>query len=390
MVRLRIDGQNAMSKSILALVEPKVLRWTRENSGVDFDAIEKRIGADEATVRGWEAGNGNPTMAQLRKLADLYKFAIAVFYLPEPPDDSTKMKDFRRLPKEQSADFSAKLRHLIRQTRYRQEWLRDYRADNDYPEIKFVGSASERSNSADLGKAIRSSLGVTIAEQRGWTSRDAAFSAWLKRVEGIGVCVFQSSDVDIKEMRGFALPDSIAPVIMVNSKDGRAARIFTLLHEVAHIALGESGISNMVPAVNGRDQRIETLCNGAAAEALVPSSGFKVMVEKSPSIESDGTILEFSTYYRVSEEVIVRKMYDLGFVTREFYEAKRAEYANRARPKPEGEIKVGRARIVAKNNGRLFSKTAVSAFHSGEISGSELSDLLSMKVDHLPQLEAEL
>jgi Zn-dependent peptidase ImmA (M78 family) len=378
-----------MAKSIPALVEPKLLRWTRENSGIAFDTIEARIGVDESTVKKWEAGHGNPTMAQLRKLGELYKFPIAVFYLSEPPEDSTRMEDFRRLPSKQSSTFSPQLRLLIRQTRYRQDWLRDFRLDSDFHEIKFVGSQSEHANSTELGKSIRATLGISIDEQRSWISRDAAFGAWLQRVEAIGICVFQPSEIEVEEMRGFALPDPIAPVVVINSNDFRSSRIFTLLHEVAHVALGQPGISNMVFR-GGKEQQIEVLCNAAAAEALVPSGDFKSMVKKSREIQSDATIQLLATHYRVSEEVIVRRMYDLDFVSRSFYESKRAEYASRKPPKQKGPVKIPRARIVMRNNGRAFSITAVSAFHSGNISGGELSDLLNMKVDHLQQLEAEI
>jgi Zn-dependent peptidase ImmA (M78 family) len=379
-----------MTKSIPALAEPQMLRWTRENSGVDFEAIARRIGADEATVKDWEAGKGHPTMSQLRKLGELYKFAIAVFYLPEPPEDATKMKDCRRLPKGRRSEFSPKLRYLIRHTRYRQDWLREYRQANDFPEIKFVGSQSDSASASELGKSIRTTLGVSIDDQRNWINKDYASRAWLQRVESLGICVFQSSGVSVNEMRGFALPDPIAPVVMINSKDSRAARIFTLLHEVAHVALGRSGISNMVPGQNGEDQRVEVLCNAAAAEALVPADDFRLQARSKDDIRSDEAIKELSAYYRVSEEVVVGKLFDLKFVTREFYELKRAEYANR-RPAKSKQKNIPRwGQVVVKNNGRAFSATAISAFNAGEIGGSELSDLLEMKVDHLRQVEAEL
>ncbi len=379
-----------MPKSIPALVEPKMLRWTRENAGYDMSAAAQRLGVGETKIREWESGTGHPTMAQLRNLGEFYKFPIAIFYLVDPPEDATKIKDFRRLPKGQRAAFSPKLRYLIRQTRYRQEWLREYREANDYSEIEFVGSQTARVSPGTLGKSIRAILGMSIDEQKSWLNAEYALSGWIRRVERIGICVFQSSGIEVEEMRGFALPDSIAPVVMINGKDSRAARIFTLLHEVAHIALGRAGISNMVPGDNGEDQKIELLCNAAAAEALVPTDDFTVRISEPEDVTTNAAIRELSVYYRVSEEVIVRKMFDLDLVTRKFYEAKRSEYAKRRPQKRNRPTLIPRGQIIARNNGREFSKTAASAFHAGEISGGELSDLLGMKLDHLRQLEAEL
>jgi Zn-dependent peptidase ImmA (M78 family)/transcriptional regulator with XRE-family HTH domain len=381
-----------MSTSIPSLAEPDMLKWFRKCAGYTAAEASKKLGRKEEEVVAWENGEGSPSFAQLRKLADIYKRPVAAFYLTERPRDFSVMHDFRRLPASQDAAFTPELRFLIRNTYQRQSWAMELLKSSGMEALSYVGSVSISESSASVGAKLRAILGVTIDSQKQTQNKDAAFRFWRERCEAIGMLTFLARGIDVAEMRGFAIPNPYAPIVAVNSKDSYAGRTFTLLHEMAHILLGKDGVSdrNVTPNPRTEDQHIEVFCNAVAAEALVPSADFRARMQYFGS-DLSAAIERLSSFYRVSEEVIARRLLDLGFASRDFYELKRQELNNRVvPPREDEEIRIQRHVLVLSNIGRRFGGMAVSAFHDGQLSGSELSSFLEMKLSHLPKLEAEL
>ena len=385
-----------MARSIKALATPALLAWARHSAGLDIAGAAKRISVTEEVLKEWEAGESHPTIAKLRKAAEVYKRPSAVFYLPAPPRDFDALRDFRRLPDDVPADFSPKLRYLIRRVRERQAWAIEARREMNAQRIPFVGIASLDDSVVELASRASQWLGSNVADRGRFPAPEETLRYWSARLEANGVFIFQSSDVDPIEMRGFALPDSLAPAIAVNSKDSRAARVFTLLHEFGHILLASEGISNLdiPPRPRTREQRTEVFCNALAAEILVPAADLRSSLDAFEWRESvDASLLAMSKTYGVSREVIARRMTDLGFTTREFYQTKREEYqkefetrAVRAR----GEFRVPRARMVVRDNGRAFTRLVLTAYGDNSITGRDVSHLLNLKLNHLARLEIEV
>ena len=329
----------------------------------------------------------------------MYKRPLAAFYLEEPPPDSTAIRDLRRLPDRVPRAFSPELRLLIRSARERQRWLREILPEIGHPAVDSVGSATLAADSEGLAQRARALLGIREQEQQRWRDRWQALREWIEAIEDAGVFVFQSGAVEVSEMRGFALPDTLAPLITVNAKDALSGRIFTALHEFVHILLGEEGISNLVlpDHPGGQADRIEAYCNAVAAETLVPGSWLRTAVdEQRIRSDLDGAIQYLCDLFKVSREVIARRLLHLDYIGRQTYEAKRRQYqqeleqAQREREESrttEEAFWLSPARRAIRDNGRAFARAALAAYNQELITPSELSRLLGAKLKHLTKIE---
>ncbi len=273
-----------MPRGIKAIINPDLLRWARETAGYDLAAVAKTVGeaVTEECIRSWESGEDQPTIPQMRKVANKLKRPLAVFYLSEIPKDFDTLRDLRRFPDGKSIAYSPKLRFLLRRVQSQQAWAAEFRREHNAPKVKFVGRANLQSDIPSLARRTRSLLNVKLDEQAHWRNPRIAFRKWVEKCEAVGVFVFQSSGIQPAEMRGCSFPDEYAPAILINPKDPFSARIFTLFHEFAHLLLNENGVSNLNLAKHAHtsEQRIEVFCNGFAAEILVPMSEISKLWEK--------------------------------------------------------------------------------------------------------------
>jgi len=385
-----------MPRSIEAIAKPEMLAWSRKTAGLDIATAARKLGITEERLRSWEEGTAYATIAKLRKAAQVYRRPLAVFYLPHPPKDFTPLRDFRRLPHDVPRPFSPALRFLIRRVRERQEWIIEARRALGRRPLTFVGCVRRPIPATEIAERIRGVLELDTEGRERWRTADEALRYWIDRVEQAGAFVFQSTDVDVVEMRGFALVDALAPAIGVNARDARSARVFTLLHEFAHLVLGEEGISNLdvPPRARSQEQRIEALCNAAAAEVLLPEHRLRdVLRKRHASGQPDELIESLAKAHKVSREVVARRMLDVGHVDRGFYEAKRRQYRlefEEVRRRFSGEYAIPHARLVLRDNGRAFTRSVLEAYGNDTITAPDLSNLLNVKLKHLPRIEAEV
>ena len=374
-----------------------MLAWCRKTSRYSTAVVARKLKVAEAKVVAWEEGSDSPSFPQLTRLASLYKRPTCVFYLPSPPSDFTVMKDFRSL-KGQAVEFSPKLALAIREARERSVWLSDCLKAAGAERIDFIQSATVRHRPENVGRSLRRVLGMTLAEQSACSGKDVAFSLWRRKCEEVGVCVFMISKIETSEMRGFAIVDDYAPVVAVNSRDTASAKIFTLLHEMVHLLIGEEGVSDAVFSSDKHvgDKAVEKFCNAVAAETLVPS---KHLVKSFEEFGNDHFIatVKLAKRYQVSEEVIARRLLELEKVSKPFCRQIRALSIARAQQaiqkkseEPAREWRIPQFTLTKSRVGSRFAKAAVGAFHDGEIDGTELSRLLGMKLDYLRDLESSL
>ena len=264
--------------AVEALVTPELMRWARETRGFSVEVAAAKIGRPPDDVRAWEDGALRPTMPQARKAAEVYRRALAVFYLPEPPRKFQVLQDFRRLPDEHDRSFSPDLMLLIRETQSKQEWLRDYLQDVGAEALPFVGSASTATEPASLAAAIRDTVGLSPDDQRACPTRDDSLQLWTEHIEDLRIFVLRDGKVPSEEARGFVLCDSLAPFIFVNSKDSKAAQVFTLAHELVHLWLNIPGVSNLESRGRWPDPgagSVEAFCNRVAGELVLPDEEFQ-------------------------------------------------------------------------------------------------------------------
>ena len=303
-------------------VKSDLLSWARERSGVTRSALLKRF----PKFREWERGEAQPTLRQLERLAKTTSTPLGYFFLPEPPDERLPIPDFRTVPGTQARRPSPNLLETIQTMQQRQGWMRDFLIEQGEEPLAFVGSVTLQDDPNQVASRIRValSLGENWARlEPTWTD---ALRALREAIETISVLVMVNGIVgnntrrklDVNEFRGFVLVDDYAPLVFVNGADARAAQMFTLAHELAHLWLGRGGVFNfqdLQPANN----EVELFCNRVAAEFLVPAQDLRRQwAEAGPADEPFQFI---ARHFKVSPLVAARRALDLGLIARrEFFE----------------------------------------------------------------------
>lgn len=261
-------------------VNPDILRWARETAGLTLEEAAAKLSIRAAygkppteRLADLEAGDVEPTRPMIVRMAKQYRRPLLTFYVSEPPRRGDRGQDFRTLPADQSAVDEGLLDALIRDLQARQGLIRAVlEEEDDVVQVTFVGSRSMEDGIVAVVNSIRETVSVDLDEFRSKASPAEAFALLRRAVEDAGVYVLLMGDlgsyhtaIDLQTFRGFALADDIAPFIVINDRDSRAAWSFTLLHELAHLFLGQTGVSGQ-----SAELTIERFCNDVASEYLLP------------------------------------------------------------------------------------------------------------------------
>lgn len=387
-----------MAKRIEALIQSELLVWARKNAGLTLEEAAKKVLVKPERLASWEAGERRPTINQLRKLAKAYKRPMALFYLPESPRDFQPMHDFRRFPGETAPLESPQLRSEIRRARQRREIALELYEDLEGEAPQFSGEASLSDDPEGLASRIRNVLGITHEDQIMFRDYYDALNSWRSALENAGVLIFQAMGVDLSEMRGFSVSETPFPVIVVNVQDAPVGRIFTMLHEFVHILLRDGGICDLIeePGRTPEKQRVEVFSNYVAGAILVPKDDLLkegLVLKKGPRAEwSNEEIAKLAGRYRVSHEVLLRRLLIWDRTTREFYQKKRREFEEEHRA-PRERLRGGYPppyRSAISTAGRLFTRLVLENYYQENITAGDLSDFLNIKLKHMGQIEREI
>ncbi|MYI07711.1 MAG: ImmA/IrrE family metallo-endopeptidase [Gemmatimonadetes bacterium] len=262
-------------------VNPAILSWARETAGLSAEGAVKKLGLKDARgvaaidrLTALENGEVPPTRAMLSKMAKQYRRPLLTFYLAQPPRRGDWGKDFRAPMADRSREDEAVLNALVRNVQARQGLLREAMLDDDenLPALSFVASVTTDTPVTQVVASIRDTLGLQLEDYRAARSPDGAFRLLRSHAEQAGIFVLMvgnlgshHTDLGVEVFRGFALADDFAPFVVVNPKDSSAARCFTLVHELAHLWIGEPGISGGDPM-----DPVEVFCNKVASSYLLP------------------------------------------------------------------------------------------------------------------------
>ena len=305
--------------SVRVEVRPELLEWARARSGIDEDVWDKRFPRYEI----WLGGQVSPTIKQLEEFARKTYTPVGFFFLDEPPTEEVPIPDFRTVrdqPVATVGDVSADLLDTVYVCQARQEWYRDNQLLNGEVPLDFVGSAALVTPLIDAVDRMRVVLDWTVETRRRLKSWDAALRRLRENAEAAGVLVMISGIVgsnthrklDPDEFRGFALADPYAAVVFVNGADSKAAQIFTLAHELAHLWLGETALSDVAPE-STRSYAQERWCNQVAAELLVPMEEFRLVFD--PAADLRIQLQPLAEQFRVSTQVILGRVREAGALT---------------------------------------------------------------------------
>ncbi len=359
------------------------------------------LGLDEAAARAdvkpdrlleWEQGISHPSIPQARRLADVYKRPLAALYLPAPPRDFTVPHDFRRLPDMPTPAPSPRLIEEIRLAEYRRSLALDL-ADEDEGQCDLIGLGSVGDDAEELAGGVRELLAVTPTSQHRWKDDYEAFNGWKTSMESRGVLVFQFSRIDVDEARAFSIAADRFPVVAINGSDGPRARIFSLLHELGHLVLRRGGISDLHEnEPMSPDSAVEIFCNRFAGAVLVPRESLlqqELVRRASPRTAWTNADLDLlARLYRVSREVVLRRLLINGRTSDSFYRQWQSEH--RAPPASEdaksGFMSVPRRAVRAV--GQPFARIVLGAFYDDTITLGDVSEYLGVRVKHVPAIEA--
>ena len=357
----------------------------------DIAAIRLKI--TQAKLEALESGATRPTTTQFRKIASAYRRPTAFFYLRELPPPPKPVKDFRKVQPE--LHYSSQAIHdAFSQGRTRREKALELASTLNETIPVFGVRADRRTPATTLSAHIRRRLGVSVSEQLGWKA-DAykTLRLWSDAIESAGVIVSQFSDVAVGELRGFSITDQPFPIVCANGKDGPQARLFTLFHELAHVAMGDGGFCDL----HNQDEHgwVEPFCNQVAGEALVPSDALdqeQLVRTHSGLTWTDGDLKTLAARFGVGVLVILRRLLSLERTTKAFYREKHAQYTSAAK----AAAKHGKGILLPfkraiRDNGRRFAGMVLNAYEREHISGLELSRLLGgIRLKHLPALMNEI
>lgn len=382
------------------LVNPEMLRWARKESRLDQQTAARRLGKTDEQLQNWEDGTRVPTLAQLRALAAMYRRSVGIFFLREIPDVPRRPIDFRRLELSAASSMSPDLANGIREAEAKRDAALEIfsQLEEEPPEWNLTLPANIGPEEAS--KLLLAKLGITMSDRKQWTTHYEALNAWRTAVESLGVLVVQVSGVGMSEMRGCALATFPLPVIVLNSSDSPLGRVFTLLHELTHLARNESGICDIReddPRSQDRDS-IEQYCNYVAGAMLVPDDeilGYEdVRLADSDTTWTGEQLRGMRRIFWASREVVLRRLLILGKTPRHYYQTMRAqfeqEYIEQRERQSGNPAIVPYYRRVLLSNGRYLTRLAVAAYSSSAITGSELSRILNAKLDHLPKIREAL
>ncbi len=388
-----------MAKSVKALITPEVLKWARERRiRLEIDHAAKKLKIGPERLEAWENGTEQPTITQLKKIAKLYKTHISVFYLPEPPIGFQSLIDYRILPEASTIDEEQtyKLNANIIEAFERREMLIGFYdlLGETPPEI--VLKINEREEPTQAAQKIREFLEFDRTQLQQANDPYAALKFWKQIVEAKGILVCHTSvntrlSVELKTVRGFCIAQRPFPVIIVNPKDSPYGRIFTIIHELVHIALGKSIIQNtgFRGIENSSLNQTEKFCNQVAAEVLVPENELLEIV-KLQTLEKD--LSRISRFFYVSPEVIMRRLLTLNQILPQEYETYRKIQQEKYKKKSNktGGIRPYHNRLI-NSSGEYFARTAFTVYYEEKITFSELSSVFSnCDTKHLFEIERHI
>lgn len=299
-------------------VNPAILTWTRESAGLSLGEAAARVGLRDTKrssaadrLAALEAGQGEPTRATLLKMAKAYRRPLLTFYLPAPPPRADRGEDFRTLPEDQRVESAAAVDALLRDVRGRQSAVRALLDDEEAGPIPFVGSVRMDAGVASVTNALGTAIGFDLGEFRAQRNAEHAFNYLRRKVEATGVFVLlignlgsHHSAIDVDVFRGLALADEVAPFVVINDQDAKAAWSFTLLHELAHILLGATGISGGI-----LESRIERFCNDVASRILLPAAELAALdLRGVDQATAQRLISEFSQARNISRALVAYRL----------------------------------------------------------------------------------
>jgi Zn-dependent peptidase ImmA (M78 family)/transcriptional regulator with XRE-family HTH domain len=388
-----------------AYITPNVLRWARESARMTEEIAAAKVSVTVEKLKEWELGTTQPTIRQAQTLAKAYKRPFALLFLPDIPRDFQPLQDFR---KKDSKELTTSSIFIIREIQQKQAWISDVYAEDNEVKLEFYGRFTIKNKPEEVAKDILKTLNITPAKYK----TENPIKEWIDAAETNGIFVSRTSFIHSRlklnsdELQGFAIADPYAPFVFVNSDDWNAPQLFTLVHELAHIWIAESGISNEIePEIKNKDKfhPVELFCNEVAANALMPK---EIILSYDVSIYQNAQdVFKAAKTLGVSSFALLVRALNLNQISVQKYQKlrKEADIEYQAFLKREAEKKAAlKLRQKEKpggpnpyllrlnKNSRLFTQVVLDALRSGYVQPTQVSFLLGTSANNFHKLEAQI
>ena len=362
-------------------VAPEVLNWALERSG----RLPAELEAKLPHIQRWQERKERPTLRQLEAFARITLTPFGYLFLDKPPDERLPIPNFRTRRGDEKQRPSANLFATVYAMQRRQAWMREYMIEEGMERPGFVGSAKDERDPQKVAKSIRARLGLG----EGWAAELSYWTEALRKLraasEQAGILVASSGIVgsnthrklDRREFRGFVLVDEYAPLVFINAADFKAAQMFTLAHELAHVWFGSSAafdLRDLLPAADVTEQ----ICDKVAAELLVPEVVLRAIWDDERSESTTERIQRIAKHFKVSALVAARRALDVGKLSRgaffDFYREYREQAQERSTTKGGDFYNTAGSRI-----GERFARTVWHAVREGKLLYTEAYRLTDMR-----------
>jgi Zn-dependent peptidase ImmA (M78 family)/transcriptional regulator with XRE-family HTH domain len=383
-------------------VIPDVLKWARESAGLDPVRAAKLVGVSETTLERWETGELQPTIKQLRKAAAKYHRPLAVLLLPEPPHDFDAMRDFRRLEPMAGPAWSPRLHAEYKRALSQREVMLELAevAPASVPASVELPSMSLDADPEDAGARLRHALRLDEIGPD-WAHPAEALKACIHGAEQLGVLVVQTQRISSSEMQGFSVAEWPFPIVALNGGDAERRRLFTLLHELSHLALNAAGLCDLHEVEGGpqrSEDRVEVFCNQVAASALMPKTQFLAAPLVKTALDHEWTLDELrqiSHRFGPSSEAVLLHLVRLGRASWALYRERKVDLEKLYAEADERERQRRRERpggpswyvVHARDLGHGYVVSVLDAYRTRAISSLDVSDYLDVRFDKLDKLE---
>ncbi|MBW1649750.1 MAG: ImmA/IrrE family metallo-endopeptidase [Deltaproteobacteria bacterium] len=385
-----------------AYITAKVFKWARESAKITEDAAASNVAVSVDRFKEWETGESYPTIKQAQKLAKVYKRPFAVLFLPEIPNDFHPLQDFR---KKGSKELSTSSIFIIREIQQKQAWISELNEDDEENAAQFVGRFSFNDSPVKVARDILNTLEINPLDYK----TNNPLLEWIHRAEKKGIFISRAGSIHSKlklvvdEIQGFAIADKYAPFVFINSRDWKSPQLFTLVHELAHLWIAETGVSNKIEASikSSKDYHpIESFCNEVAANALILEEfitsfednifdNAKDIFKKAKSIGvSSFALLVRALNLNVISLSVYKKLKEQADY--EYNEFIKREEKKKAKQKEQKKDTPLYYPLIVNRNGILFIQTALDAYRAGFIDPAYASSLLSVKVNNFSKLEKQI
>ncbi|WP_298256855.1 XRE family transcriptional regulator [Bradyrhizobium sp.] len=377
-------------------VNPDILVWARETAGLTPEEAVRKLGLSSSKsmtgvekLAAYEKGVLSPSRPLLLKMSQQYRRPLVAFYMKSRPGQGTRPEDFRNIP-DRDPDSDILISVLVRNVRARQSAVREILVDDESPALKFVASKSVKDGPDSVLESIIDVTGIGREEFRAKSTPELAFAYLRAKVEAAGVFVLlignlgsHHTAIDAEAFRGFALADKIAPFVVVNDQDARAAWSFTLVHELAHIWLGASGISGKVS-----DAETEKFCNTVANLFFLSDTELDALkiANSSPLQETISTIADFARRRHVSGSMVAYGLLRKGVISVETWRAITRFFSaqwrkGRDAQKDREQDSTGPSYYVVRRHrlGRALMEAVSRALSEGTLSPTRASQILGVK-----------